>query len=213
MDKGITPKQQDGSVIPRPADFIDLPEPQEVVKSLEDSVGRRLSTTETIAFFEFARSSDAVIAAKAAGITKSELSLMMNEEWWMKASTMFLYAYQEQFVHGMMSTGSDLLDSWKKGIDGTIPPEMFKNVIKAAEVYAKLGRDEMRPLMSNKHEIDIRQQTVNTEIKITADLTAKMTDNEIMELNLYGKMPDKRELEARTIEIVAKSSETLKNGE
>ena len=171
---------------------VDLPEPQDVINSLSDLIGRELEHNEIIAFFEFAKTKRLDLSAEAAGITKAKLKLWMSEPWWMIISTKFLYAYQEEFVHGMMSTGRDLLTKWKEGIDGAIPPDMFKQVIKAVEIYSKLGRDEMKPLLTTKHEIDIKSEKIVKELHITADLTNKMTDDEIMDLTLYGKMPQKK---------------------
>jgi hypothetical protein len=52
------------------------------------------------------------------------------------------------------------LKSWNDGLEGLLDPDTFKNVIKAAELYTRLGREEMKPLVMSKHEIDIKQETI-----------------------------------------------------
>jgi len=187
MAKKTKQQQQDYS---DSKELVVLSEVKNIVRSLTDDIGRDLSVKETNALVHFLNSGDLDKAAEHANIDRSEIVAMSNEDWWKQASNKYLYSFQEEFVHGLMSRGNKLIDLYDKGLSGELDPRIMKAVNESIKTFAQLGRDYMRPLMTTKHEIDIKQETTHKELKVTADLN-KMTNEEIMELTLFGKMPDR----------------------
>jgi hypothetical protein len=186
------PKRRSGKTSQQPGDIVNFPEPSEIVESLSNELGRDLEPHEAIAFLEFIRTKDLTIAAKSAGISEAEITMMVNEPWWQVVSNKFLKSYQEVFVHRLMGEMKDLINSLNKGAKGGMEPKTYKNHIEHAKLLTELGRDEMKPLKSTKHEVDIRSETIEKKIQITADMADFMTSEELMEFTLYGKLPDRK---------------------